>query len=219
MKRIFFASALALSATFGAQAEMVSLDSNFGDDTITYDTNSGLGWLDLVITDKISYNTLMERLDSNAAYSNFRLASYDEYNAMLNDVFPSLFTANQFYLGRDSSPKVNIEEGLSFRTLFGNGTQVIMGKTSDGTTLKWAGSNSWSTGYIGYTDIYSDPQGRALDESRTHGASSQEAGWFLVSTGTANLTTGTFIASDVPTPFMAFAGLGLLALGMRRKKH
>ena len=195
MKRLLFASAFLLSATFGVQAEMLSLDSDFGARTIT------------------------ERLDSDATYSNFRLASYDEYNAMLSNVFPSIFTAEEFYLGRKSSPLVNIDEGRYFRLLFGDQSQIIMGKTSDGITMKWAGSNSWSTGRVGYTDIYSHPEGSLLNDNEIYGTYLQTAGWFLVSTGTANLTSGTFEAADVPTPFIALTGLGLLALGLRRKKH
>lgn len=219
MKHIFFASAFALSATFGAQADIISLDSNFGANSIIYDTTSDLGWLELSATDEISYTTLMERLDSDANFTNFRLASYDEYDAMISDVFPSLFTASEFYQGNSFSPLVIKQEGLHFRNLFGDGTQVIMGKTSDGDTYKWAGSNRWNSGYVAYTDFYGAPDGASLDKNETFDNASQLSGWFLVSTGTVDLTTGAFKASDVPAPFMAFAGLGLLALGLRRKKH
>ena len=83
--------------------------------------------------------------------------------------------------------------------------------------MKWAGSNRWDDGSIGYTDIYSDPNGYSLVSDEVYGNSAQEAGWFLVSTGSVDLEAGTFNASDVPVPLMGFAGLGLLALGLRRK--
>lgn len=218
MKRTLLASAIALTAAFGANAELVSLDSHFGADSITYDTQTGLGWLDLAHTSTLSYDLVKERLETNANYEHFRLVSYAEYEDMINKVFPSLFTATSFYQGQNSSPIVNTDESRVFRQLFGNGTQVIMGRASDGETVRWAASNSWNVGQVAYTDYYRYPDGYTLDPSQRYGNSTSLQGWFLVSTGDVNLQSGTFNAKDVPAPILGMAGLGLLALGLRRRQ-
>lgn len=218
MKRTLLASALALTTAFGANAELLSLDSDFGADTITYDTQTGLGWLDVEFTDKISYNTMLERLENDDAYKYYRLVTYSEYEDMINKLFPSLFTATKFYQGAKSSPIVDTTESKLFRDLFGNSKQVDMGKTSDGQTIRWAGSNSWHVGEVAYTEYYNDPEGASLDSNKTYGNSTSVNGWFLVSTGEVNLSSGTFNAKDVPVPLLGFAGLGLLAMGIRRRQ-
>tara|TARA_Y100001956_G_scaffold21662_1_gene21218 strand:- start:5025 stop:5717 length:693 start_codon:yes stop_codon:yes gene_type:complete len=218
MKRTLLASALALTTAFGANAELLSLDSDFGTDTITYDTQTGLGWLDVEFTDKISYNTMLDRLENDDAYEHYRLVTYAEYEDMINKLFPSLFTATSFYQGNKASPIVDTTESALFRELFGNGKQVDMGKASDGETLRWAGSNSWNSGQVAYTEYYTSPGGASLDSNKTYGNSTSVNGWFLVSTGEVNLSDGTFNAKDVPVPLLGFAGLGLLAMGIRRRQ-
>jgi len=218
MKRTLLASALALTTAFGVNAELLSLDSDFGTDTITYDTQTGLGWLDVEFTDKISYNTMLDRLENDDAYKNYRLVTYAEYEDMINKLFPSLFTATSFYQGGKAAPIVDTTESALFRELFGNGKQVDMGKTSDGETLRWAGSNSWNIGQVAYTDYYSYPDGYKLKPDTTYGNSMSVEGWFLVSAGEVNLSDGTFNAKAVPVPLLGFAGFGLLAMGIRRRK-
>jgi hypothetical protein len=59
-------------------AEMVSRDSSFGPDTITYDTETGLEWLDVTITTPYSYDEILIEIKPGGAFDGYRLAKTDE---------------------------------------------------------------------------------------------------------------------------------------------
>ena len=59
-------------------AEMVSRDSSFGPDTITYDTETGLEWLDVTVSTPYSYDEILIELGPGGAFDGYRLATTDE---------------------------------------------------------------------------------------------------------------------------------------------
>lgn len=80
-----------------ANGAFVSLDSSFGTGTITRDTVSGLEWLDLAVTQGISWGTVESELAPGGAYDGFRFALREEFEqlainagATLPSVFPNL---------------------------------------------------------------------------------------------------------------------------------
>lgn len=181
------------------------------------------GWLDVSVTYRVTYNELSTLLESDPSFSNYRMASYDEYNDMLNKVIPSVFTATSFYQGRPSRPEVAPNEGKQFRTLFGNSNQqVIFGRVSDGITEKWMASNSWGGGRVSYSDIYSEPNGRALRPDATDivDYGTKDTGWFLVANGEGDMDSAYFRASpaNVNVPAVGIGMAGLLMVSWRRRK-
>lgn len=59
-------------------AEMVSRDSAFGYDTITYDTETGLEWLDVTLSTLYSYDEILTELEHGGTFDGYRLATADE---------------------------------------------------------------------------------------------------------------------------------------------
>jgi hypothetical protein len=87
MQKQLMALALGLSMVGfngGAQASLISLDSSFGADTITYDTATGLEWLDLTVSTNQSYNDVIGLL--GGTYVGFRYASTSEVEGLFDDV-------------------------------------------------------------------------------------------------------------------------------------
>ena len=60
------------------EAEMVSRDSPFGPNTITYDTETGLEWLDVTISTLYSYDEILIEIGPGGAFDGYRLATTDE---------------------------------------------------------------------------------------------------------------------------------------------
>jgi len=82
-------SACALLASLlmhsNAQALLISADSSFGADTITYDTDTGLEWLDPVLglaSGGGSYNQVTSQLASGGIYEGFRFATASELQTL-----------------------------------------------------------------------------------------------------------------------------------------
>ncbi len=77
IKIISITSALALSAS--VNAAIISVDwQSAGDNLITRDTDTGLNWLDLTVTNGMSYNTVNGQLGSGGLYEGFRYATGQE---------------------------------------------------------------------------------------------------------------------------------------------
>ncbi len=210
-----------------ANAEFLSLDSHFGKDTVVYDTQTKLGWLDISATMSLDYEGVTNALKNDARFDGFNMASYAQYETLINNLFPSLFTASSFYQGIVSKPFVDPEEGGKFRELFGVGRQVTSVFISDGETLRWAASNSWREGHVAYTDIYYYPSGTDEVKDATRwimsDISSNAFGWFVVAEGEADLNSSSFVRgpSDVSLSSPVSAGLLSMACVMlwRRKKE
>jgi len=76
-KIISITSALALSVS--VNAAIISVDwQSAGDNLITRDTETGLNWLDLTVTNGMSFNTVNGQLGSGGLYEGFRYATGQE---------------------------------------------------------------------------------------------------------------------------------------------
>ena len=73
-----FATLLFVSTYHAHGQSLVSLDDAvFGADSITLDQNTGRQWLDVTVTDGLSYNELIVLLQEEE-YKDFQLATYDD---------------------------------------------------------------------------------------------------------------------------------------------
>jgi len=61
-----------------AGADMISMDSSFGPDTITHDTETGLKWLDVTLSTPYSYDEILVELSPGGSFVGYRLATDDE---------------------------------------------------------------------------------------------------------------------------------------------
>ncbi len=58
-----------------SDAALISMDSSFGDDTITYDTATGNRWLDITLSTAYSYNSIQPELAAGGVFAGYRLAT------------------------------------------------------------------------------------------------------------------------------------------------
>lgn len=61
-----------------ASATLVSEDSPFGADTITFDTDTGLRWLDLTLSNGLSHDEVLQALMPGGTFDGYRLATSAE---------------------------------------------------------------------------------------------------------------------------------------------
>lgn len=212
MKKISIVGALAgILISLNANAEIMEISSSYGEDSITYDTETRLGWLDLKYTAGKSYNDVLSLLDTQ--YEGYSLATKDELYGIMNKVFPSLYTATNFYQGSLGAPIVDTTESALFRSLFGDGMGRTYGNTVHDDKIYVASSNTWNVGQVAYTNHYTENY--SFDPNYRHG----ETGWYLVSKGALNISSETGEAKFVQTvPVAGTLGLILLGFaGLRRK--
>jgi hypothetical protein len=74
---------ICLTLSIGANAVIVSLDSEFGPDTITRDTSTGLDWLDVTETRGLSYNYVKANMGDGSAYEGYRYATLAELDQLI----------------------------------------------------------------------------------------------------------------------------------------
>lgn len=71
--------------SISTNASIVSLNSSFGSDTITRDTNSGLEWLDVTVTRGLSYGQVTAGMTAGGAYEGWRYATVAELDQLIVD--------------------------------------------------------------------------------------------------------------------------------------
>lgn len=103
------AAALFLIATTGsANAELLAVDLfTQGDGLLTYDTGTGLYWLDLTVTVNMSYNDVLNELNEGGSLEGFRYATTADIDTLQVSagLFPGLYfetTVFPFYLDKMS---------------------------------------------------------------------------------------------------------------------
>lgn len=66
-----------------SNGEIISLDSEFGVDTITYDTDTGLRWLDVTVTQGLSYSDVVAQMGVDGTYEGWRYATVEEFDQLI----------------------------------------------------------------------------------------------------------------------------------------
>lgn len=77
-----FFGALTLTAAGAASADLIAVDSEYGPGTITRDTQTGLDWLDVTVTQNRSVTDITAELVPGGEFEGFRYATTDEIAAM-----------------------------------------------------------------------------------------------------------------------------------------
>lgn len=78
IKSISLAATTCIFLSTSVNAALVSIDSDFGTNTLTHDSVSGLEWLDVTITSGDSYATVADQIGSGLLYDGFRFATRQE---------------------------------------------------------------------------------------------------------------------------------------------
>ena len=73
-----------LSSASTADALLISLDSSFGPDTITKDSETGLEWLDVPLSAPYSYEGALAELGSGGVFEGYRIATQHEVLRLLD---------------------------------------------------------------------------------------------------------------------------------------
>ena len=86
-----------LTLSLSAYADIQSIDSPFGPNTITRDTVTGLDWLDLTVTRGLSYEQVTAQMGPGGTYEGWRYATVAELDQLIANfgyvaVEPSCFS-------------------------------------------------------------------------------------------------------------------------------
>lgn len=77
---------LSMVITTNANANLISVDlSKTGDSLLTYDTSTGLEWLDLTLTKGVSYNEVLSGFDGFTTSQGFRYATVNEVSGLFSN--------------------------------------------------------------------------------------------------------------------------------------
>jgi hypothetical protein len=98
MARALASLVTALGCTLGvaAPAELLSEDGPFGPDTITFDSETGLRWLDVVVPVGLSYSDALAATEPGGDYEGWRMATADEVAALFDHAGFDLTVGSDF---------------------------------------------------------------------------------------------------------------------------
>lgn len=203
MMKSTLACSVVLSLAAPVSADILSGDSKFGPDSVTIDTDQNLMFLDLTVTEGLSFN----HVQSDPTYAGWRHASFAEVRAMwlnagLEDWTGSSYSGPGLSNGPGVSAEVlalvNLVGGTVVRATFGP-TEYFsaVGMTSDVTI----------NGNIFATELYTQPLATEYGLIFSFGPDEQSQ------------ASGHWLVRNVPAPGSAsLAVLTLLAAARRRRK-
>jgi hypothetical protein len=227
MKFKLSALILALSC-FHANAEMFTSLSNDefistdvyaeGDNLATLHYETGLEWLDLTETDGMSINDANDAL--NGRLAGWRLPTNEEVETLITSFFAGYdYTQSTYATVRESGATNPM---FAYNRIFGEGGSYSYGNYTVGKYYDESNIIRIAGGYINgssYSVLY------GIDSQYSYTPTSPTYGVYLVSDGgvtrsskldpTLNSNNPNAPIGDVPA--MAMGGLGILALGLRRR--
>lgn len=217
MSMLKYAAMAAMIMAGSANAELVETDWLADSDGLaTLDTNSGLEWLDLTLTDGMSINQVSLELGDGGQYEGWRLATASEVHDLMRNYFGVEYIEGegQKTYSRYASGEQIDDWQYHFGITGAEGRSMGRYDNGEGQSVM-AGTRNSGTTYIDYNR-------GTLDNDKDYD------GVFLVSEGGLTLSSQLDPtlggqreindASDVPAPIgFAAAGLLLGLSGYRRK--
>lgn len=201
-------------------AALISTDWKvLGDAQATLDTETGIEWLDLSLTSKLSFNALLERLQTDLL--GWKFATQDQVAQLHLNYAPNLYSETASYVGAKNA------QMAPWRNLFGfTGGDASMGVFSkdNGT---WGIVGAYRSGLPRWYTM-----GGSMGPDDMQALVNIWAGYFLVSDGGLTLSSisdPTLNANNPNSPInqapadvpahaaFGFLGLLLMAFGLRRR--
>lgn len=179
-----------------------------GDGLITYDSKTGLEWLDLTETINLNFNDVFEKTLSGGIYDDWQIANNADVTQLWNNAGINIITFN--LLASNYEP-VNYLLDFLGRTHFD--PIVVDYSLSWGRTNNSYSANMHNVTLLWETDLYNRPEGLAAintnPQQQPNDVSSPTMGTYL------------FRVAQIPEPpAIAIMGLGLLGLfGVSRRKE
>jgi hypothetical protein len=207
MKRTFIASTIAIFFAFSGSASAELIESDYltaGDNGTFTDTRTGLTFLDFDYTRGQSINDAKLRTQDGGDLVGWRMATVDDVE--------SLFFSITGIISNGAKTTIRYSGNSIFRAVSGTPYSDSSGETSYGlfegydNNVYLMGANTYiSTTYHNY-----------LRSSNLNYSANVDS-VYMIKDATSGFAND--FASNVPVPLMGFVGLGLLALGMRRKNN
>ena len=226
------ATLLTMTFSMSAHAEITSTDLYAsGDGLVTFDSNTGLEWIDLTETSGHTIESITPLLSSTL--SGFRVATQTEVEEMLSSIMPSILSPTSYWAARNPvSPIVDADEALDFRTYFMNSNTSLFGAFSlddvsaDGYEAGILGSNTAYSGHIAYYDFTLMESDYAAGKywgttynSRSSVYLVSEGGYTYSSLNDPAVKAAQAANSNpVPSP-LGFSALALAMAGLARRKQ
>jgi hypothetical protein len=91
-----FVAALGCTLGVAAPAELLSEDGPFGPDTVTFDSETGLRWLDVVVPTGLSYSEALAETEPGGHYEGWRMATADEVATLFDHAGFDLTVGSDF---------------------------------------------------------------------------------------------------------------------------
>ena len=197
----FAALAVALAAVgTSAHADLVSVDwKSSGDGLLTYDTNSGLYWLDWTQGLQYSYNDMLGQLGAGGAFAGFHYASEADLTGfMISGGVPDLG-------GRTSANIPSVENIIS-----------LLGANN---LYSFLGNNNSTAAFLSNPNGPTSQEFAAFTIETFDNPLTAKAGEIGAGVSTFAFGMGHALVTSVPTPASALvAGMGMLGVARRRRK-
>lgn len=144
--------------SISSQAALLETDwASPGDSALTYDTATGLEWLDITVTAGLSYNQVAAELGAGGAYEGFEFASKQQILGLFSAVGLQEIPNVPEYLGGEAQIQSLLSKwGVTWYLGTGERTEFLTSNTSGlSSSEHWTGRLFWlEVGDTGVTTEY-----------------------------------------------------------------
>ena len=190
-----------------ANAELISIDSTFGYDTITLDTGSDLMWLDVTLSTAYSYNGILPELEVGGVFDGYQMATGDEVMTLFSNAGIPVFGSS--FVEENYDPVLALMDYVGITGHYGNlGTGIPFDYTVGHVYSQIPPSVGWVSVFV--LSAYEPNQtGRASGGTVPNDNNNSNHGTWLISS-----------SESVPEPStLLLLGSSLLILAFFRQKQ